>query len=198
MSSPCMCASTAAGVATTSGGGTGSPDTTHWHDWSRSSNPRPPASTTPASRSTGSSSGVRSTAVRAAAAACSSRPSSVVSPSARARSTDSAAMRTTVRMVPSTGRSTASYAASAARRRPATTSGACTTSSGANVSARPRRIWLRITPEFPRAPMSDPCEIAVHTARIPVAESASAPSSSPTTDSSVSAMLVPVSPSGTG
>jgi hypothetical protein len=50
-----------------------------------------------------------------------------------------------------------------------------------------------MTPELPRAPMSEPCDTARQISAIPSAES-----SSPTTDSSVSAMFVPVSPSGTG
>ena len=78
--------------------------------------PCPPASTTPASRRTGSISGVWATAWRAAAAASSSRSTSVVAPLSRAPSAASAAQRTTVRIVPSTGRITAWYAASAAVR----------------------------------------------------------------------------------
>ena len=71
--------------------------------------------------------------------------------------------------------------------------GGGTCSTFRNVSARPRRIWLRITPELPRAPMSDPCAIAWQTSGM-----ASAEPSSCTTDSRVSVMFVPVSPSGTG
>ena len=71
-----------------------------------------------------------------------------------------------------------------------------------------------MTPEFPRAPMSDPWATALHTAamvgapsparpRAPLAapagsRSPSTSASSATTDSTVRAMLVPVSPSGTG
>ena len=50
-----------------------------------------------------------------------------------------------------------------------------------------------MTPEFPRAPMSEPRLTAWHTSSIE-----SAVRSSALTDSSVSAMFVPVSPSGTG
>ncbi len=57
----------------------------------------------------------------------------------------------------------------------------------------PRKICDRITPELPRAPMSEPREIAWHTSSIEL-ESLRAV----LTDSRVSAMLVPVSPSGTG
>ena len=137
---------------------------------------------------------MRATASRAAAAARSRISLSDASPLSNACSTASAANRTTVRMVPSTGRSTAWYAASVARRRPVTRSRAETDSSGAKVSARPRRICERITPELPRAPMSEPWRIASHTSCIPEPS----PGSSPTTDSSVRAMFVPVSPSGTG
>ena len=63
-------------------------------------------------------------------------------------------------------------------------------------SLMPRRSWERITPEFPRAPMSDPWPMALHTSARPAP--ASTPWSSSTTASSVRAMLVPVSPSGTG
>ncbi len=52
---------------------------------------------------------------------------------------------------------------------------------------------MRITPELPRAPMSEPRQIAWHTSTIDSECRSSCP-----TDSSVSAMLVPVSPSGTG
>ena len=58
----------------------------------------------------------------------------------------------------------------------------------------PRRICDMITPLLPRAPMSEPWAIALQID----AMSVSAPSSSSTTDRSVSDMLVPVSPSGTG
>ena len=70
-----------------------------------------------------------------------------------------------------------------------------------------------MTPELPRAPMSDPWAMALHTVPIssPAAPSGtgaeserleppspSSSASSATTDSRVRAMLVPVSPSGTG
>jgi len=50
-----------------------------------------------------------------------------------------------------------------------------------------------MTPELPRAPINEPRLIAWHTSPID-----SAVASSLLTDSSVSAMFVPVSPSGTG
>ena len=59
---------------------------------------------------------------------------------------------------------------------------------------RPRRICDKMTPELPRAPMSDPWLIAVQTS----ARLSPAASTSSHTDPSVSDMLVPVSPSGTG
>ena len=52
-----------------------------------------------------------------------------------------------------------------------------------------------MTPELPRAPMSDPWAIALQAAD---RSGRSSPSSSEATDSSVRAMFVPVSPSGTG
>ena len=57
-----------------------------------------------------------------------------------------------------------------------------------------------MTPELPRAPMSDPLAIALQAAPIasPSAVSRSRTSSALTTLSTVRAMFVPVSPSGTG
>ena len=58
----------------------------------------------------------------------------------------------------------------------------------------PRSTCDRITPELPRAPMSEPLLMAEHTS--PSSDPAASRSSH--TDTSVSDMLVPVSPSGTG
>ena len=73
---------------------------------------------------------------------------------------------------------------------------ALTASKPLEPSHRPRRICEVMTPELPRAPMSAPVVMAL---RISAAE---APMDSlarlATTDSSVSDMFVPVSPSGTG
>ena len=60
----------------------------------------------------------------------------------------------------------------------------------------PRRIWLVMTPELPRAPMSEPCVMAA--AMSAMEASLGSASTSATTVPSVSDMLVPVSPSGTG
>src|SRR5256885_7818933 len=60
---------------------------------------------------------------------------------------------------------------------------------------KPRRICERMTPEFPRAPISAPCE-ARRAVRERSASSRSRMSS--TADCKVRSMLVPVSPSGTG
>ncbi len=68
--------------------------------------PNPPASTTPASRSTWSCSVVRSTAAWLARTACSNTVATSELSSA-ARAAASAASRTTVRMVPSVGFMTA-------------------------------------------------------------------------------------------
>ena len=65
-----------------------------------------------------------------------------------------------------------------------------------NTSARPRRIWDRITPELPRAPMSDPWLIALHVGAMSAPRRRRRAPRTPTRR--VSAMLVPVSPSGTG
>src|SRR5256885_1558385 len=60
---------------------------------------------------------------------------------------------------------------------------------------KPRKIGERMTPEFPRAPMSAPCD-----ARRAVRERSESSRSgmSSTADCKVRSMLVPVSPSGTG
>ena len=100
-------------------------------------------------------------------------------------------------MVPSTGLRTALNATFTLRRRAEATSAVVTGSCAqARPSAMPRRIWLVMTPELPRAPMSEPCVTAVATSSI-VASAGSAWTSL-TTVPSVSDMLVPVSPSGTG
>jgi len=64
---------------------------------------------------------------------------------------------------------------------------------GRNTSTSPRKICDVITPELPRAPISEPRPIAWQTSSID-----SLVVSSLLTDSSVNAMFVPVSPSGTG
>ena len=53
-----------------------------------------------------------------------------------------------------------------------------------------------MTPELPRAPINEPWATALQTS--PIEASGPRPSSSSTTASRVRAMLVPVSPSGTG
>ena len=55
-----------------------------------------------------------------------------------------------------------------------------------------------MTPELPRAPISEPCEMATVTWAISAAVPSSRLSSSATTESAVMAMFDPVSPSGTG
>ena len=120
--------------------------------------PRPPASTTPASRSAGSWSGVRARASRAAAAA-EVKTSRVRAPGSAARaSAASAAARMTDRMVPSTGTPTAAYDASVASRRARAMIEALRSSAVAEaiVVASAPSIWLRITPLLPRAPSSAP------------------------------------------
>jgi hypothetical protein len=64
--------------------------------------------------------------------------------------------------------------------------------SSRKTSAKPAGIWEVMTPELPRA-HGEPRLIAWHTSGMD-----SAVPSSAHTDSSVSAMFVPVSPSGTG
>ncbi len=99
-------------------------------------------------------------------------------------------------MVPSTGRTTALRASAAASTRAAATSAEPTVGAAENRSLTPRSSWERMTPEFPLAPMSDPWVTALQMSAI--GASGSRASSSWTTESTVSIMLVPVSPSGTG
>ncbi len=73
----------------------------------RTSNPLPPASTTPASASTGSSVGVRSRLSAAASTVASSMPTISCAPESSDRRPASAASLITVRMVPSAGLVTA-------------------------------------------------------------------------------------------
>ena len=121
--------------------------------------PRPPASTTPASRSAWSWSGVRARASRAAAAetVSTSRDRTVGSP-ASSSSAASAAARQTESIVPSTGVPTAAYDASVALRSASTITAAFRSSGVAAAIRRmiARSISLRITPELPRAPSSAP------------------------------------------
>ena len=158
-------------------------------------NPAPPASTTPASFNTGNNSGVLANAARPASRATRNMPTKL-SPLPAAATAASAVSRTTVRMVPSIGFNTASYEATLAAFNAAATSGALATppATPRNLLTIPRITWLRITPLFPRAPINDPWAMASHVPPM----STAAPSSSFTTASRVRAMLVPVSPSGTG
>ena len=158
-------------------------------------NPAPPASTTPASFSTGNNSGVLANASRPASRATRNMRSKLP-PLEAAATAASAVSRTTVRMVPSTGFNTASYEATLALfNASANCAGlASPPSTPRNLATSPRITWLKITPLFPRAPINDPWAMA---SQVPPM-SADAPSSSFTTASKVRAMLVPVSPSGTG
>ncbi|CAB4683657.1 unannotated protein [freshwater metagenome] len=106
-------------------------------------------------------SGVRANASRPAVrAACNVAES--VAPLLTATAAASADSRTTVRMVPSIGFNTASYAAADARFNASAIREALTLPSVDSliVLTSPRKIWLRMTPLFPRAPMSEPWLIA--------------------------------------
>ena len=99
-----------------------------------------------------------------------------------------------MRIVPSIGFNTAEYAAVLAAFSASATVAADAGEAPFNDEASPRRIWDRITPELPRAPISEPWLIASQVGTI----SGAAASSSLTTASRVRDMFVPVSPSGTG
>ena len=99
-----------------------------------------------------------------------------------------------LRIVPGAGALTASYAylrASSAARRTSATSAV---SLAANASLSPRMTCERITPLFPRAPMSAPYAAAALTLSI----AGSASRACFTAARIVWSMFVPVSPSGTG
>ena len=172
--------------------GNGSSATT-LHSASKSnSSPVPPESTTPACFKTGSCSGVKASASFARSRA--ERTSSInVSQCARA---PSAAARAIESMVPSTMRTTAWRARTSAFSSDSANRSADTSPFSGNFATRPRSIWERMTPELPRAPIKEPWAMALQTSDIS-ASSARGPSSA-ATDSMVSVMLVPVSPSGTG
>ena len=102
-------------------------------------------------------------------------------------------------IVPSTGVPTASYAASVAPSSAAAITVALRSSGSATAMrcATAPSIWLRMTPELPRAPRSAPL------AKAASAASGSAPAAVASRSASRAAetvrnMLVPVSPSGTG
>ena len=113
----------------------------------------------------------------------------------RRLSARSASARATVRIVPSFGSRTAAYAASLAARRAAAIAAASTGDAAASDSAAPRTSCERITPEFPRAPMSAARVASRATSRGSLADERASDS---TTARTVRVMFVPVSPSGTG
>ena len=152
------------GASTPEGCGSGRPSSTRRNASSRRRNPAPPASTTPAWASTGSISGVRARVSAASPRALSTtptRPEPLAAPAAAAEAT--------VRMVPSTGRTTARRARSEAWVMASTRRSGPTPASPAVAmrSLIPRRSCDRITPEFPRAPISEPCPIALQTSSRP-------------------------------
>src|SRR3984957_15632109 len=119
--------------------------------------------------------------------------SSVVAAAAAAAE---AASRTTVRMVPSVGFMTARYATAEASVIARATPLASRWARWADPCAKPRRICERMTPLFPRAPMSEPCAAAASTES--AASGIGASRASSTAERSVRYMFEPVSPSGTG
>ena len=107
----------------------------------------------------------------------------------------SADSRMTVRIVPSTGLATAPYAVRAPSDRAWARSSPLNRRFPPRPSAMPRKIWLVMTPELPRAPISAPKLIAaaIRSAGSPATDSASSRAAR-----TVAAMFDPVSPSGTG
>ena len=107
----------------------------------------------------------------------------------------SADSRMTVRIVPSTGLATAPYAVLAPSDRAWARSRPLNRLLPPRPSAMPRKIWLVMTPELPRAPISAPKLMAAAIRSVDRSVAASASSRAALT---VAYMLVPVSPSGTG
>src|SRR5437879_3364813 len=157
--------------------------------------PTPPASTTPASRRVWTWLGVFVTAALAPPAAAAITPGTVASTSLAAAAAARPASRATVRMVPSVGLLTARYAALAASSKASASSLGVSELLPSTALAKPRKICDRITPELPRAPIRLPCEANL---AILLTSAAFDSLMSSTADCSVSNMLVPVSPSGTG
>ena len=121
--------------------------------------------------------------------------SSSSTPSCASSDAFSAIPLATVRIVPSFGFITALYAVSTAFSKASARIGASISSYFLIPLVKPRRSWDRMTPEFPRAPLKDPEEIALHRGSI---SGFSREATSFAADVIVSVMLVPVSPSGTG
>src|ERR1700686_5125611 len=107
-----------------------------------------------------------------------------------------AASRMTVRIVPSVGFITARYATADASVIASATPLASRRGRWAAPWAKPRRICERMTPLFPRAPMSDPWAAAASTES--AASGVGASRASSTAERRVRYMFEPVSPSGTG
>ena len=92
------------------------------------------------------------------------------------RSLSSAISRMTVSIVPSTGRFTARYAVSLAPRKARLRSEELTPSCWPSTSTKPRTICEKMTPEFPRAPMSAARVTSFATASLSAAVDASSAS----------------------
>src|SRR3972149_3662294 len=118
--------------------------------------PLPPASTTPASASTGSSVGVRSRLCVASSTMASSTATTSPAAASRAWFAATADSRMTVRIVPSAGLVTALYAPADPSSIPRTQAAASTLSAPSIARAMPRMIWARMTPELPPAPLCAP------------------------------------------
>ena len=122
--------------------------------------PVPPESTTPTSFKTGSNSGVLFNEARASFKKT-SKHFSIVQDSSTFSAKKSAASRITVKIVPSTGFITALYATSFPDTNASAKSTGPILSFPSNEIANPLKIWDKITPEFPLAPISNPLEKAL-------------------------------------
>src|SRR3989442_15605883 len=123
--------------------------------------PNPPAPTPPAAGGFYGGTGVPSTPDGAPAAAAAITRGTVASGLLAAVAAARPASRATVRMVPSVGLFTARYAAFAASSNAAASSPGVSELLPSTARAKPRKIWDRITPELPRAPIRLPCEASL-------------------------------------
>ena len=170
------------------------PVRTSYAPLSTCTSPCPPESTTPASFSTGSISGVFASTASASSITrrANSSTSSTLSESSAALS---AAPFATVRIVPSFGFITALYAVSTAFCIAPARSITSSSSWSRMPLVNPLKSWDRITPELPLAPLKEPEEM--HFPRVYISGLSSLLTSAAAAVI-VIVILVPVSPSGTG
>ena len=156
--------------------------------------PCPPESTTPASFSTGSKSGVWAN-TSSPYSIISAHTSSRLRPESTRNAAFSAIPFATVRIVPSFGFMTALYAVSTARIKPSANTWTSICSCSLISRQKPRKSCDKITPELPRAPRREPLEIVFASSSI---DGLTRALTSLDAAIIVNDIFDPVSPSGTG